>query len=376
MHLERDSNGTVAQVTLIKPADMHHHFRQDDLLKLVGPMVAKRFYTAIVMPNTTPPMTDPVQVDKYRQEVVAATGANFTPLMTMYLTDKLSADDVAMSLNQTLIAGVKYYPRGLTTNSDSGVADPSALWTPGTKPFDCLRALADNNGVLLLHAADGVDAHGNELDPYDQEKHFLKETLPSILDEHPSLKVSVEHMSTAEGAEEMRYWGKHRPGKTGCSLTAQHLLLDRRDVFRGGFRTHKHWWPIIQPQEHKQELRKFAAEDHPYVWLGSDSAPHPRDKKESDCCVGGVMMVHAGIELYAEAFDLMKALDDRFERFASLNGPRFFGIDQSPETITLRREEWKVRDYFYTQELRLDRDPRQVTTVPFRLNESILWKLV
>jgi dihydroorotase len=365
--IEKNGNGQAALLIMRKPMDGHHHVRQGDLLRLVAPMASKRFAMAVIMPNVSPPITTAAMVARYAGEIRAAAGPEeFSPLMTMYLTDSLDPAEVEKAEG---VVGVKYYPRGLTTNSHSGVADPSALWTPGTQPYTVLRTLAERKRVLLLHAADGFDKNGNELDPYEQERHFIRETLPRIIDAHPTLKISVEHLSTSVGAEFMLRNGSE---KLGCSLTLHHLTLDRRDVFRGGFHPHTHWWPIIQGQEDKEALRELAKADLPYVWLGTDSAPHPVGKKEAACCLGGVLTAHMGIESYLEAFEDMHALDDRFERFASVNGPRFYGLEQSDGLLTLVREEWKVEKPFqcFTAE-----GSGVETFVPFRLGELVRWKL-
>jgi len=367
MDIIRDENGLVVKITMRKPVDMHQHLRTGPMLKMVAPMVAKRFRAAIIMPNTVPPITNLSRVHRYAEEILNATGPGFHPLMTLYLTDTLRPSEVGLLFKMEMIHGIKYYPRGLTTNSDRGVKSPSSLWTLGTNPYECLQVLAEHGGVLLLHAADGFDENRVELDPYDQERHFIEHTLPRIRDAHPTLKISVEHLSTKWGVE---YLLKHGGPLLGCSLTAQHLLLDRRDSFRGGFHPHRFWWPIIQPTEHREALRELAKSDLPFVWLGSDSAPHTIDKKESGCCCGGVLMAHAGIELYAEAFEDMGALDDRFERFASINGARFYGIEDSDETISLVREEWTVRNPY-----RIADNGTSKEVVPFRLGEKVRWKL-
>lgn len=319
------------------------------------------------MPNTVPPITTAKMVEEYYNEISTAIEAlddefpwdTFAPHMTMYLTDSLDPTEVLTVLHEIL--GIKYYPRGLTTNSDSGVENPASLWTRGTRPYECLRLLAKSRPALLLHAADGVDASGRELDPYDQEPHFIRETLPRIIDAHPDIRISVEHLSTKEGAE---FIARHGSSRLGCSLTAHHLLLDRRDVFRGGFHPHRDWRPVIQRREDKEALRKLASQGFPFVWLGSDSAPHPRSKKESDCCASGVLMAHAGIELYVEAFEDMDALD-KLERFACINGPRFFATATVGQHITFVREEWAVQPFF----------AEGIEVVPFRLGEKIRWKL-
>ena len=361
------------RIRIRKPVDMHHHFRRGDILALVAPMVAKRFAGAIVMPNTVPPITSAEMAMEYQSEIRDALGdSKFGLLMTLYLTDTLDLEDIESSIFMRDIHAVKYYPRGLTTNSESGVKDPASLWTVGTRPYEVLRILARNTAPLLIHAADGFDKNGSELDPYDQESHFIRETLPRIIDAHPNLKVSVEHLSTKEGAAFME---KNGTRQLGCSITAQHLLLDRRDVFRGGFRPHRSWWPVIQSQEHKEALQELVRQCHRFVWLGSDSAPHPVGKKESDCCAGGVLMAHAGIELYAEAFEAMgDGMLNALEYFASLNGPKFFGFPPSNEYISLVKEDWVVREPFLAQSGD-DADP-PVKIIPFRLGETIRWKFV
>jgi dihydroorotase len=362
--------GPVAEITIRKPFDMHHHVRVGEILKIVGPMLAKRFAGAIIMPNTIPPVTTAARVGEYRSEVMEQTGPDFRPLMTMYLTDMLKPSEVEQAIIVHDLAGVKYYPRGLTTNSDSGVEDPASLWTSGTLPFEVLRMLRETRRVLLLHAADGFDKNGVELDPYEQEPHFLRETLPRIRDAHPGLRISVEHMSTAMAAE---LAAKEANEDFGFSLTSHHMLIDRRDTHRGGFNGHRFWIPPPQAPEHCTALLTLAASGNPYVWLGSDSAPHPLSDKEAACCKGGVMTVHAGIELYAEAFDKIGALD-KLEAFASLNGPRFYGIEPSSEEITLRRESWRVSQMFCFETM--PNDSRDGLVRPFRLGEMIEWKLV
>ncbi len=203
MDIVRNADGRPTIIRMRKPADMHHHLRRGAMLRAVVPMLAKRFALAIVMPNTLPDLITNVDaVRLYRAEIAAALATAdhcFAPLMTLYLTDTLDPADVAFCVPGEAV-GIKYYPRGLTTNSDNGVADPASLWTRGTVPFETLRILAAQGGVFLLHAADGVDRYGEVIDPYDQERHFLRETLPRIIDAHPELKISIEHLSTAVGA--------------------------------------------------------------------------------------------------------------------------------------------------------------------------------
>ncbi len=358
------------RITFKKPFDMHHHVREGDTLKVVVPLFAKRFAGGIIMPNTDQPILTARRAREYREEILRESGPDFNPLMTLYLSPKLEVDELEKAVIHSHVYGAKYYPYGLTTNSEFGIRNATDLWTRGTRAYALLEALTDLGKVLLLHAADGFDANGRELDPYDQEPHFFRESLPRIRDAHPLLKISVEHLSTKDGVE---YMEQHGGFRLGCSLTAQHLLLDRRDVHRKGLNPHKFWWPIIQRAEHKEALLTFAAAGHPYVWLGSDSAPHPVTKKEASCCGGGVLTAHAGIELYAEAFQNADALE-KLEDFASVNGPRFYGVPESEETITLVRNEWLViQDYEIP--VAPGADPRSGRIVPFRLGEPIAWKL-
>lgn len=374
MHIEKTAGGahsTVIEFSMRKPYDMHHHPREGEILKLVAPMLAKRFAGAIIMPNTDEPILTAARAESYRQDILAHTGVPFHPLMTLYLSNRLEPEQLAIAIDSGNVFGVKYYPFGLTTNSEYGIKVAADLWTPGTRAYELLQMLADLDSTLLLHAADGFDADGNEQDPYDQEPHFFRESLPRIRDAHRNLRISVEHLSTSNG---VAYMMEHGGPLLGCSLTAQHLLLDRRDVHRKGFNPHRFWWPIIQRAEHKHALLEFAAAGYPFVWLGSDSAPHPLTKKEASCCGGGVLTVHAGIELYAEAFDSIGALD-KLEAFASLNGPDFYDVSPSEETIRLVREDWTVVED-YQIDVPKDADPRSGIIRPFRLGESVKWKLV
>ncbi|MDB5237199.1 MAG: dihydroorotase [Parcubacteria group bacterium] len=367
-----EMNADRTRITMRKPFDMHHHVRDGETMKLVVPMLAKRFAGAIIMPNTDPPMVTSEQVVKYRADILdAAQDEDFNPLMTFYLSDKIDPRDLKSAIRRKHIHGVKFYPYGLTTNSEFGISNTSDLWTPGTRAYEILRVLADQASTLLLHAADGFDTEGIELDPYDQEKHFFAETLPRIIEAHPVLGISVEHISTKEGAE---YMAANGGPLLGCSVTAQHLLLDRRDVHRKGFNPDRFWWPIIQRAEHKKALLTLVSKGHRFVWLGSDSAPHPLTKKYASCCGGGVLTAHAGIELYVEPFHDADALD-KLEDFASVNGPRFYGIKPSAESITLVQEDWTVLQD-YSIPVAQDADPLSSVIRPFRLGETLKWKLV
>jgi dihydroorotase len=357
--------GSILTLTMRKPFDGHQHVRDGAMLEAVVPMVEERFWGAIIMPNLVPPITTADMARDYATRIGnACKRVDFFPFMTLYLTETLDPNELDKGGG---VVGVKFYPQGLTTNSEHGISGSSALWTPGTNAYNVLRKLAENKKVLLIHAADSVDKNGKTLDPFEQEPHFIGESLPRIREAHPTLKISVEHLSTRVGAE---YMAANGDEFLGCALTPHHLLANRNDLFKGGFNRNLFWIPILQSADDQAALQELAVADKPFVWLGSDSAPHPLSKKQGQCCPGGVLTAHAAIELYAEAFEKMGALDDRFERFASINGPRFYGFPPSGDTITLVREEWTVSPFTIATEG--CEDPIE----PFRAGEKILWKLV
>ncbi len=376
--LAADRGGNPTHIRIKMPADLHHHFRMGVRTQLIAPMVAKRFWLALEMPNHKPPITTVAHMDDHGREVVDASGGKLRVLKTLYLTSSLSPLEVEQACKDPDFAGIKYYPAGLTTNSDEGVADPTELWTKRTKAYDCLKVLADHDKALLLHGADGFARQtvqvrtrtynkGDELDAYDQEPHFVAHSLPELIEAHPTLKKSFEHMSTGEGAE---FLDKHGGEKLGCGLTPQHMLTDRRDTHRKGLRPHNFWFPAPQALEHRQEINRFAGKGYYFCWLASDSAMHLKKDKESACCSGGVITAHAGIELYVEAFEAIGALD-KLEDFASVNGPRFYGIEPSERTIELKKEPWRVKDLFFVDDPEDGLEPVH----PFRLGEMVYWKL-
>lgn len=365
MFVEKNSEGQVTMLSMLKPFDGHQHVRTGSMLKTVVPMVEERFWAAIIMPNLVPPITTADMARAYADEIgQACTSAQFFPLMTLYLTGILDPAELDKGDN---VVGVKFYPQGLTTNSEYGISGSSALWTSGTNAYNVLRKLAEKKMKLLIHAADSVDKNGKTLDPFEQEPHFIGESLPRIREAHPTLKISVEHLSTRVGAE---YMAANGDEFLGCALTPHHLLANRNDLFKGGFNRNLFWIPILQSADDQAALQELAAADKSFVWLGSDSAPHPLSKKQGRCCPGGVLTAHAAIELYAEAFEKMGALDDRFERFASINGPNFYGFPPSNKTITLVRKEWTVPPFMIAT------DGNEEPVEPFRLDEKIPWSLM
>ncbi len=326
-------------ITITKPFDPHVHGRDGAILQVVGPMTARQCWGAIFEPNLVPPITTGEQGRAYLERIRAACGHGFTPYLLCYLTDSLDPKAFQDALMGGIFIGAKFYPRGATTNSDSGIGDVTTLYTRGTTQFACLAALAAADKVLQLHCELNFSLDGHELDPYDKEPYFFREILPRIIDAHPGLKISCEHLSTYEAVDFMSVNGS---SLLGCSLTAHHLDIDRRDMFRGGLRPHLYCLPPVQAEEHRAALVNLATVGHPFVWAGTDSAPHDRRKKESDCCSGGIVTAHAAVELYAEVFDRGGVLNWRFENFMSVNAPLFYGLQASSKQVVLERREWTV----------------------------------
>ena len=333
-------------VVIPKPFDAHVHGRDGALLKMVAPMTAREFGGAIFEPNLSPPVLTGNDARAYYARIKAACAdtPTFKPCLLLYLTDSTDPDMVHESIRSGACVGVKFYPRGATTNSDSGIADVSSLYTPGTKQYDCLRAVGDAGGVVQLHCElnFNLDNVPLELDPYRKEAYFFERVMPQLCERHPDVKLSCEHLTSTEGAF---FMGRYGCNFLGCSITPHHLLLDRRDMFRGGLRPHLFCLPVIKAEEHREALIDLVSKGKQYVFAGTDSAPHDRCKKEADCCSGGVFTAHAAVELYAQVFDEAGLLGDtRFEEFMSLNGPKFYGIRPSEEYIQLVRMSWQVNE--------------------------------
>ncbi len=288
-------------------------------------MTARQCWGAIFEPNLRAPIITGLHAKNYAQqirEVTEAVNEHFKPYVLLYQTDTLDPMEVANALNDGFAFGTKFYPRGATTNSHNGIADVSLLWTPGTRPYEVLRAVGAAGRVRQLHCELNFDLDGNELDPYEKEPYFFKEIMPRLLDAHPDGKWSCEHLTTAEGAAFMR---KHGGPNLGCSITPHHLLFDRRDMFRGGLRPHLYCLPVIQPSEHLEALLDLVHQNLPFVYAGSDSAPHDRRKKECDCCSGGRLQCPCGSRAIRDGF--------RPSWFARWRSLRELHVDQRPEIL-------------------------------------------
>ncbi len=319
-------------LTIKKPFDSHVHFRRAAMLKAVAPFTAKQCWGALVMPNTAPHIFTPEDAEAYAAEVRASIGTDFKIVMAGYLTPTTSAEDLKRGFASGAWGAMKVYPPGATTHSTEGVDGQSLINHPA------LAVMQEIGMPVLLHGEVNKDEHGEEIDIYDREKRFLEEIVPSILAKYPTLKISLEHVTTRGMAEFMMKNGKE--GRLVCTITPQHLLFDRRHLHKDGFQPHLFCYPILKRKEDKEAIRALVAAGTSFVSAGTDSAPHPTQSKEKSAgCAGGVFSSHAMVEMYAQGFDEIGALD-KLEAFLSVNGPRFFGLEPATETITLSKEAW------------------------------------
>ncbi|MEH6501052.1 MAG: dihydroorotase [Pseudoalteromonas distincta] len=343
------------RLTLIRPDDWHIHLRDGGVLSHTVADAARTFARAIIMPNLVPPVRDGQQAAAYRERILAARPAEstFDPLMVLYLTDQTSAECIRQAHRDGQAIAAKLYPAGATTNSDSGVTRLEHI-------FPALEAMADVGMPLLVH---GEVTHAN-VDIFDREKAFIDQQLVGLVERFPTLKVVFEHITTADAVDFVR----SAPGRIGATITAHHLLYNRNHMLVGGIRPHLFCLPILKRQRHQQALCDAVASGSEKFFLGTDSAPHARHAKEAACGCAGCYTAHAALELYAEAFDELGALD-KLEGFASLHGPDFYGLPRNTDTVTLVRESWDV-----PASLRLPLGDQ--TIVPLRAGESIQWRVV
>lgn len=341
------------KLTLTRPDDWHLHVRDGDVLTDVVPYTAKQFARAIIMPNLKPPITTTEQALAYRERVLAAVpeGKHFEPLMTLYLTDNTSTDEIYKAAVSDQVHAVKYYPAGATTNSDSGVTDI-------TKAYPTIKAMAEAGLPLLVHG----EVTDPTVDMFDREAVFIERVLKPILDAIPDLKLVMEHITTKQAAEFVQQAGDN----VAATITPQHLLYNRNAIFQGGIRPHYFCLPILKREQHREALVEVATSGSSNYFLGTDSAPHSQSAKESSCGCAGMFSAYSAIELYAEAFEKAGALD-KLEGFASQHGPDFYGLPRNTDTITIVKEEWMVPDKLpFANE----------TIIPMRAGEKIGWKLV
>ncbi len=340
-------------LTITRPDDWHLHLRDGAALKAVLPDTARQFARAIVMPNLRPPVTTTDLAIAYRQRILDALpqGSNFEPLMTLYLTDNTTAEEIVRAKASGFIHGVKLYPAGATTNSDSGV----------TNLDHCTKALAtmEKLGMPLLAHAEVTDG---DVDVFDRECVFIERNMIPLLKKFPALKIVFEHITTQQAAD----FVTETPSNVAATITAHHLLMNRNDMFKGGIQPHHYCLPILKREEHRVTLVKAATSGNAKFFLGTDSAPHAKHTKEVACGCAGMYTAHTAIELYAEAFEAANALD-KLEGFASFYGADFYGLPRNTEQITLVKESWKVPD-----SLPFDGD----VLVPLRAGHDVQWKLI
>lgn len=311
------------RITIAQPDDWYLHLRDGAALQDVVGYSAARFGRALIMPNLVPPITTTDAALTYRERILAALPAQsvFEPLMTLYLTDNTSPDEIAKAAASGIIQAIKLYPAGATTNSDSGVTDIKHC-------HDALAAIAEHNLILCIHGEIATPT----TDIFDRESAFLEQRLAPLLADHPTLRVVLEHLTTQAAVEFVR----NGPKRLGATITPQHLLLNRNDMLAGGIRPHYYCLPILKRERDREALLGAATSGHPRFFLGTDSAPHAQGAKESACGCAGVFSAPLAIELYAEAFDRVGAIE-RLEGFASHHGADFYGLPRNQSTVTLER---------------------------------------
>ena len=350
------------QITLRRPDDWHLHLRDGDALRSVIAATARQFARAIVMPNIRPPVATLAAALAYRERILAAlaaaraagelddTGAAFEPLMTLYLTDRTTAQDIREASASGQVHGVKLYPAGATTHSDAGVTDIA-------RTYPALQAMQDCGLPLLVHG----EVTDPAIDLFDREKVFIDRVMEPLRRDFPALKVVFEHITTQDAAQ----YVAQAPGPTAATITAHHLLYNRNALFLGGVRPHWYCLPVLKRETHRQALLQAATSGSPRFFLGTDSAPHARHLKEHACgCAGCYTAPHA-LELYATAFEQAGALD-RLAGFASEFGPAFYGLPPNPGTVTLVREPWTIPESLpFAGE----------TIVPLAGGETLEWRL-
>jgi len=320
------------ELTLARPDDWHLHVRDGAALASVIPHTARQFGRAIIMPNLSPPVTTTAQALAYRERILAAipAGSGFAPLMTLYLTDNTSADEIARAKASGHVHAVKLYPAGATTHSDAGVTDIR-------KTHAALAAMEAAGMPLLVHA----ETTDPEVDVFDREAVFIERHLQPLAARFPRLKLVLEHVTTRDGVD----FVTGSPDTVAATITAHHLLLNRNAMFAGGLRPHTYCLPVLKREWHREALINAATGGSKKFFLGTDSAPHPRESKESACGCAGIYSAHAALELYTQVFEAAGALD-RLEGFASQHGADFYGLPRNSDTVTLQKTDWQVPDAY------------------------------
>jgi dihydroorotase len=341
---------TLQSISIRRPDDWHVHLRDGEMLKLVAPFTARQFARAIVMPNLAPPVTSVEAAAAYRDRIVAAAGEGFTPLMTCYLTDRVDADELARGHADDVWIAAKLYPAGATTNSAAGVTDIRNI-------YPALERMQAIGMVLCVHG----EVTDPDVDVFDREAVFIDRVLTNVVRDFPALKIVFEHITTRQAAQ----FVAGAPATVAATITPQHLQLNRNALFQGGLRPHAYCLPVVKREEHRLAVRAAATGGSPKFFLGTDSAPHVVGAKESSCGCAGLFNAPFALEAYAQVFDEEGALD-RFEAFASLSGPAFYGLVANEGSVTLERSDAMVPD-------RIAEGAEAV--VPYGAGASFGWRL-
>lgn len=340
-------------INITRPDDWHLHLRDDALMRSVLPDTARQFARAIIMPNLKPPVTTTLQAEAYRERILAAvpTGIKFEPLMTLYLTDNTTPQEIRAAKQSGFIHAVKYYPAGATTNSDAGVTDLR-------KTYAVLEEMQHVDMPLLVHG----EVTDPMVDIFDREAVFIERVLQPLLRDLPKLRIVFEHITTQDAAQ----FVMGTPATIAATITAHHLLYNRNALFQGGIRPHYYCLPVLKRERHREALLIAATSGSSKFFLGTDSAPHAQHTKENTCGCAGIYTAHTALELYAEAFDEIHALD-KLEGFASFFGADFYQLPRNTQRVILQRESWQVPATLAFGEHRL---------IPLRAGETLKWKLV
>ncbi len=344
-------NPIMQRITLTRPDDWHLHLRDGGLLRQVAPASARQFARALVMPNLSPPVTTVDQALAYRQRILDALPADsdFDPFLSLYLTESTPLSEVARAAACPYVLGFKLYPAGATTRSEAGIRRLERI-------YPVIEAMERHGVVLQVHG----EVTDPEIDIFDREKVFIERELIPICRRFPELRLVLEHVTTRDGVQFVH----EAPANVAATLTPQHLLYNRNALLAGGIRPHYYCLPVLKRESHRQALVQAATSGSPKFFLGTDSAPHPRPAKESDCGCAGCFSAPLALELYAEAFERAGALD-RLEAFASHHGADFYGLPRNRCTVTLERTPWRVPEVF----------EGEFELVPLRAGETVTWRL-
>ncbi|ASM53613.1 MULTISPECIES: dihydroorotase [Pseudoalteromonas] len=342
---------SAATLTITRPDDWHVHLRDGDQLKDTVRDISRYMGRAIIMPNLMPPATCTDTALAYRERIMAAgPQGNFEPLMVLYLTDKTTPDEIIKAKATGKIVAAKLYPAGATTNSDSGVTSIKNI-------YPVLAAMQDVGMLLLIHG----EVTDSSIDIFDREKIFIETILGDVVTDFPELKIVLEHITTKDAVE----FVTNAPDNVAATITAHHLLYNRNHMLAGGIRPHYYCLPILKRNIHQHALMAAAVSGNKKFFLGTDSAPHYKDKKEAACGCAGAYTAHAAIELYAEAFEGAGKLD-KLEGFASFFGPDFYGLARNKDTITLERSPWQVPASYTLGDSQV---------VPIKAEDTIDWQV-